>query len=333
MVKATIILLIKNAQPYLEEVLQSIFAQQAPFSYEVVAIDSGSTDHTAEVLSRYPVRVERILPASFNHGATRNLGASLANPSSEYLVYLTQDATPADPQWLSNLIAPMQQDERVAGVFSRHLPRPTSSPSMVRQLTTLWQGGSQERLIKEMPASLEAYERDKFHYIYFSNTSSALRRSVWQTYCFPNTSFAEDAIWADHVLRAGYRLVYEPASQVIHSHDYSVIEQFRQTVDHTNGMAVLFDPPSYRQSGFWFRQFRAIPRHVWRDWFFLHHSPYFTNTPFLRRVNFMIFSPMWHLASSLGTVIGSRLDRFPAFLRMAFSRQERIRMGKQRART
>jgi rhamnosyltransferase len=257
----------------------------------------------------------------------------LASPSSEYLVYLTQDATPADPHWLANLVAPMQEDERVAGVFSRHLPRPTSSPSMVRQLTTIWQSGLEQRLVKEMPESIEAYEADKFYYIYFSNTSSALRRSVWQTHSFPHTAFAEDAIWADHVLRAGFRLVYEPDSRVIHSHDYSVIEQFRQNVDHTNGMTVLFDPPGFRQAGFWLRQFRGIPRHVWRDWFFLFHSPYFASTPFLRRVNFMIFSPFWHLASSLGTVIGSRLDRFPPFLRMAFSRQERIRLGKQRART
>jgi glycosyltransferase involved in cell wall biosynthesis len=328
MVDATIILLVKNGARYLEEILQAIFCQQTSFEFEVVAVDSGSRDTTLEILGRYPVRVINIPPDSFNHGETRNLGADQACETSRFLVYLTQDATPADPFGLAKLIAPMQEDERVAGVYSRHLPRPDSTPSMVRQMTTAWQSGGDQRITKEMPASLEEYEKNKFYYIFFSNTSSALRRSVWQQFRFPRSSFAEDAIWADTVLRAGFRLAYEPASRVIHSHDYNFTNQFRQNVDHAHGMVELFDPPHYRQKGFWFREFRAIPRHVWRDYIFMKNSTHFTGISFMKQMKYFGFSPFWHLASSLGTVIGARLHRMPAFLRLLFSRQERIRQGK-----
>ncbi len=328
MVRASIILLTKNAGRYIEEILQAINSQQAPFAFEVIAVDSGSRDRTLELLRKYSARVFQIPPETFNHGETRNYGADQACETSEYLVYLTQDATPADPHWLAKLVAPMEEDERVAGVFSRHLPRPDSSPSMVRQMTTAWQSGGAERIVKEMPASLEEYEQNKFSYIFFSNTSSALRRSIWQEHRFPRTSFAEDAIWADTVLRAGYRLAYEPASGVIHSHDYDVINQFRQNVDHAHGMVELFDPPHYRQKGFWFRELRAIPRHVWRDLVFMRSSPYFVKNTRFKKMKFLLFSPFWHLASSLGTVVGARLHTLPPFLRVLFSRQERIRLGK-----
>lgn len=328
MVRASIILLTKNAGRYINEILEAVHSQQIPFEFEIIVVDSGSRDDTLEILGKYSTRVFQIPPEAFNHGETRNYGADQVCETSEYLVYLTQDATPADSHWLANLIAPMEDDERVAGVYSRHLPRPNSTPSMVRQMTTTWQSGGSERIVKEMPASLEEYERDKFYYIFFSNTSSALRRSVWQQHRFPRTSFAEDAIWADTVIRAGYRLAYEPASSVIHSHDYDVINQFRQNVDHAHGMIELFDPPHYHQKGFWFRELRSIPRHVWRDYIFMKNSPYFARTPFFKKVTFFWFSPFWHLASSLGAVMGARLHTLPSYLRLMFSRQERIRQGK-----
>ncbi len=325
MVRATIVLLLKNAGRYLEEILQAIYRQQVSFAFEVIAVDSGSSDQTMLILQKFPVRVVQIPAQAFNHGETRNFGAEHACDTSEYLVYLTQDATPADSGWLENLIAPMELDEKVAGVYSRHIPRPDSTPSYVRQLTTAWQSGGTQRIVKEMPAVLEDYEANRDYYTYFSNTSSALRRSVWQQQRFPKTMFAEDVIWADLVLRAGYRLVFEPASKVIHSHDYNVINQFKQNVDHAHGMVNLFNPPHYRQPKYWLRLFRGIPRHVWRDWFFLRHSPYFENISFMKRVEFALFSPLWHFASCFGTIIGANLDSFPPFLRHIFSRQEQIK--------
>ncbi len=46
-----------------------------------------------------------------------------------------------------------------------------------------------------------------------------LRRSVWSRHPFQPLPFAEDLDWARRVLKAGFKLVYEPDSRVIHSHD------------------------------------------------------------------------------------------------------------------
>src|SRR4030042_1234198 len=116
MTKISIILLVKNGQATLEEVLKKVFSQAIQEIFEVIAIDSGSTDRSKDILARFPVRVEKLPPESFNHGETRNLGARLSG--GKYLVYLTQDATPQDDKWLGRLIQPFEEDPLVAGAFS-----------------------------------------------------------------------------------------------------------------------------------------------------------------------------------------------------------------------
>jgi len=329
MTKITIVLLIKNAEQFLSETLDAIFQQQQKGSFEVLAIDSGSKDATLDILKGYLVRVINIPPKKFNHGATRNLAVENAHPDSEFIVFLSQDAQPRDEYWLSNLLFPLQQDLKIAGTFSRHVPRPGSSPSLIRQLTTRWQTGGEQPLLKELPEDLEEYERNKFYYIYFSNTSSAIRKDVWLEHPFNPVNFAEDVEWADRVLRAGYKIVFEPTSVVIHSHDYSTIEQFRQNVDHTHAMVVLFDPSIYHDRWIWLKLLFSIPLEVWWDWKFQFLSGFHENVTLLQGIKWLVRSPFWHLASVLGGWVGANLDCFPERWRIAFTRQERIRLDKE----
>lgn len=322
---SSIILLVKNGERYLGELLDSVFAQRDAGPFEVVAIDSGSGDRSKDILRKFPLHLHEIPPQEFNHGGTRNLGAKLACPHSQFLVYLTQDATPADEHWLAHLIRPMQEDPDVGGVFSRHIPRPDAAPALARQLLTVWQTGGHERLVKAMPGDRQLYERDKLYYAYFSDTSSALRRSAWVQVPFRAVDFAEDADWADRALQAGYRLVFEPASAVVHSHDYPVLEQFRQNVDHAAGMKELFPGNVYHGWRNWLRLFAGIPKQVLADWRFTCSVKPFKHQSLGRRLYWMAHSPSWHVASALGTFVGAESHRLPSALRRGLSRQERLR--------
>lgn len=322
---ASIVILTKNAEAYLPETLEAIFRQEVDFDFEVIAVDSGSKDRSLEILASYPVRVVCIPPETFNHGGTRNLGAQEANPESKYIVYLSQDAAPYDERWLSSLLAPFEENLEVAGVFSRHLPRPRASAATVRQLTSLTQTGGEQRLDKKMPASAEEYEADKFFYIFFSNTSSAIRKEVWQKIPFDRVDFAEDAVWADRVLRAGFTLVFEPASMVLHSHNYNAIEQFRQNVDHAHAMYRLFRPPSFRDEKLWLKHLLFIPLQVRLDWRTVRTSPFLVREPKSFKIRTILYSPAWHLATVLGGWVGAHLEDMPPALKKILSRQERIK--------
>jgi rhamnosyltransferase len=118
-VKVSIVLLTKIGCASLEEVLRRVFAQEIEERFEVIAIDSGSIDNTKEILTGFPVSVEEIPPTTFNHGETRNLGARLSN--GEYIVYLTQDATPQDGKCIDRLLI-LRKDSLSLAFSSQHFP-------------------------------------------------------------------------------------------------------------------------------------------------------------------------------------------------------------------
>ena len=93
---------------FLERVLVALAAQRIALPWDFLAIDSGSTDGTWELLGRFqerfpvPFRRERIDQVEFDHGDTRNLLA--AKSTGDLCVFLTQDAIPSSPDWLATLV-------------------------------------------------------------------------------------------------------------------------------------------------------------------------------------------------------------------------------------
>ena len=175
MVKISIILLVKNGGATLEEVLTKAFGQEIRETVEVIAIDSGSVDNTKKILSNFPVRLEEIPSEAFNHGDTRNLGARLAQ--GEYLVYLTQDAIPFDGKWLERLICPLKEDQQVAGAFSSQRPREGCHLMEKRQILQTELTSGKAMRVNTAVGNPE-YEWNRYPFIWFSNTSSCIRKEV-----------------------------------------------------------------------------------------------------------------------------------------------------------
>lgn len=221
---ASIVYLVKNGLPELRESLDRVFAQDLGAPYEVLAIDSGSTDGSLEELSRRALRLVRIHPSTFQHGDTRNLGASLAR--ADRVVFLTQDAIPAGEGWLRALLEPLDKDPRVAGAYSRMLPHEGARPLTVlaarRDLCF-----REEPIVAELAGAaedpeafwrLDPYQRRLL--VAFNDVSSVVRKDVWRRIPFPRVEFGEDILWAMLVLQAGWKTAFAPRSAVRHSHEY-----------------------------------------------------------------------------------------------------------------
>src|SRR5208282_394442 len=113
---ASIIILTKNEGANIGRCLEAVYGQSVDFPFEVLVIDSGSTDRTAEVVGTYPVRLLKIGAEEFHHARTRNLAAAAS--SGKYLVFLSGDALPADDGWLSALVRNFD-DAGIAAVYGR----------------------------------------------------------------------------------------------------------------------------------------------------------------------------------------------------------------------
>lgn len=99
--KASVLIPVKNGGALLAEVLDAVLAQEAPWPFEVLIVDSGSSDDSVALAQGRGVRTWSIAPAEFGHGRTRNYLASLSH--GDFLVFIT-NAKPADAHWLRHLV-------------------------------------------------------------------------------------------------------------------------------------------------------------------------------------------------------------------------------------
>jgi rhamnosyltransferase len=236
--KASIIVPTFNAGAEFEKLLKVLSDQETSFDYEVLVIDSGSTDGTAELARRYGASVHQVPRDGFEHGATRNLGVSLA--SGEYVAFIVQDAVPLDERWLAVMVEDLERDELVAGVYGRQIPRPESGP-LTRVLVKGWPTARLERR-EQSAGDPERYSRlspsERRSLATFDNVSSCVRRSVWEEIPFERTGFGEDVRWGKRAIEAGYKVVYEPRSAVFHSHERGALYDLRR---HYVDQLVLLD--------------------------------------------------------------------------------------------
>lgn len=179
---------------------------------------------TDSFLTAHPtVKLEHIEPAEFDHGATRNRG--MEESQAEYVVCMTQDAMPLDAHLLEELIKPFS-DSRVAVSYARQLPAADASP--IEVFTRSFNYPAQDRVKgkEDIPElGIKTYM--------CSNVCAMYRKDIYESQggFIRHTIFNEDMIYAAGVIQAGYRIAYVAGAGVIHSHNYSGIQQFHRNFD------------------------------------------------------------------------------------------------------
>lgn len=224
-IDATVVIPVKNGEDCLDRTLTMLDKQKTVYSYEIVCIDSGSSDHTLDIIekhrSSFPERyiVKQIPKEEFGHGKTRNLGASLG--SGEFILFITQDACPYDENWVQNFIDGMKSDPDTAGGFGKHYPYPECDIFEAHSLEEFFKGFGIENTIYQIDSKEYDTNESYRHFVtFYSDNNSCMRRSIWKKIPYPDVDFAEDQLWARTILEKGYKKLYCPGAAVYHSHSY-----------------------------------------------------------------------------------------------------------------
>ncbi|KQO73991.1 hypothetical protein ASF20_01340 [Methylobacterium sp. Leaf88] len=235
---ATVFIPTYNAGPDFTRVLDALSRQNCDFPYDVLVIDSGSTDGTAErVRARGgKFRVETIDKAAFQHGRTRNLG--IARSEGDYVALLTQDACPKDARWLSALVGGFARGPRVAGVIGRHEAYPDHDPFTRRDLQEMFDRLALLPDVIDRETGLPSFfypggQSWAMTLQFYSDNNSAMSREAWKILPYPDVEWGEDQIWAAEALRLGFQKAYVDEAVVYHSHAFDATQQ--HTVSATEG--------------------------------------------------------------------------------------------------
>lgn len=231
---ATIVIPTYNGAEFMREVLDAILGQHSKYSFEVLVIDSGSSDETVEIVRSYPeVRLHQIPNSEFGHGKTRNLGVELAKGA--YVIFLTQDATPSHDQWLDYMIEPFLISEKVGCVFGRQIPRAHCFLTLKREVDMVFKSFGDDGSImlqRKTPLTDQLGITNNF----LSDVNSAVRKSAWKKVPFRDVNYSEDQALGIDMLEAGYFKAYAPLGSVNHSHDYPLKKYFRRKFDEYVGL-------------------------------------------------------------------------------------------------
>ena len=208
-----------------EELIRRLKQQRARIGTIYLMHTKDGTDlEDLECLKEYKnIVIDEIEPEEFDHGGTRDKGMCLSD--AEYVLCMTQDAIPADSHLTEHLLQAME-DEMVAVSYARQLPR--KNCRLLERYTRSFNYPEQSRV-----KSRSDLEQLGIKTYFCSNVCALYRKEQYD--CLggfeKSTIFNEDMIYAAGCIQRGYKIAYVAEARVIHSHNYTNLQQFHRNFD------------------------------------------------------------------------------------------------------
>ncbi len=209
-----------NAEKELNALLRALMLQEHPIE-EILVVDSCSCDQTAAICRKYrKVRLITVQRREFDHGKTRDM--AFRQSKGDVVIFLTQDAVPADSRFVGSLIAPLK-DSLTAVSVGRQLPK--QGASRAEALVRAFNYPDESRIRSEEDISALGIKA-----FFCSDSCAAYRRDAYFRiggFLHPLRS-NEDMFFAASALRRHYRIAYTAEACVFHSHNFTLKEQYRR---------------------------------------------------------------------------------------------------------
>lgn len=177
------------------------------------------------LLDKYEnVSISHVTRQEFDHGKTRHAG--ILQSDADVVLCMTQDAVPADDLVVEKLVTALQVNDKIIAAYARQLPREDCSP-----METYIRAFNYPDISKVK--SLQDLDTLKIKTFFCSNVCCAYKRELYlkQGGFIQKTIFNEDMIFAGNAIKAGYQVAYVAEAKVIHSHNYTCMQQLHRNFD------------------------------------------------------------------------------------------------------
>jgi len=196
---------------------------------EIVVVDNGSADHTAEVVRSHPAaRIPARLLSEPTSGKSRALNMGMASTSSE-LILFTDDDVAATQDWLAQITTPLLQG-RCHGVAGHVELAKDCCRTWMKQEHLVWLAASQGQPLPLIGANIGIHR------------SVLDRIPAFDVELGPGASgFGEDTLFSWQLSEAGFRLEYIPQAVVVHHPDPSrLLRSNWLAVGHKYGVSAAY---------------------------------------------------------------------------------------------
>jgi rhamnosyltransferase len=194
----------------------------SPIQPRVLVVNSSSGDGTVQLAQEMGAETLIIPRSAFNHGTAREQARKYLN--TDIVVLMTPDAYAVSNDFLEPLLEPLFRGEASIS-YARQIPHKGASffETFPRQFNY------------PNESHIRGHEDLKKYGVYTffcSNACAAyINSALDEIGGFPEILFGEDTICVARLLRKGHKIAYRAESIVQHSHDYSLLQEFRRHFD------------------------------------------------------------------------------------------------------
>lgn len=223
MLTADVLIPVYRPGKQFEELLRKLVNQSYPV-HRIILMNTEEAYFPKELAGRYDkVEVHHLTKAEYDHGGTRDQGMRLSD--ADVVICMTQDAVPVDETLVEALLRPFENPD-VCAAYARQLP--AEDCREVEKYTRSFNYPEASRL-----KGREDLPELGIKTFFCSNVCAAWRRSRYLELggFVKRTIFNEDMIYAGTLIQHGGLIAYCADARVVHSHNYSAMQQFHRNFD------------------------------------------------------------------------------------------------------
>jgi len=206
--KVSVAMLTFNGGLILRESLRMLMTQQLQMEMEIVAVDSGSNDGTAEYLAAHGVKLYHSRTEPFRFGPARDFLFSQC--SGDIIITLSQDVVLQHDTALAQLVEPILTGE--ADVVQGKTKASSNRNVFV------WHRDSKVFYFTGEATGFTPAKNG----VKLSCECMALRRDAWEATRFGDAPFCEDKAIQARLARRGFRVLKIMEPLAWHDHEYSL---------------------------------------------------------------------------------------------------------------
>jgi rhamnosyltransferase len=200
--RVSVVMRTKNSDWVVAQALSGLFSQEFD-DFQLVVVDSGSTDRTLQIVSEYPCKLLHVAATSYFPGSVLNMAMEQAD--GDIVVFQNSDVVPLNKFALGRLVGAFD-DDNISAAYARQVPRPEAWGFVRRDYDV------------SFPA-----EDSSPSWITLSLPFAAMRKSAWEERQFYTDAWAsEDTEWGKWASENGRLIKYVHDAVVMHSHNYTL---------------------------------------------------------------------------------------------------------------